>query len=245
MRVGQEMPGDDPHGREQHEQLPADADDLIKERRRNWRFLATYRVEYVWDDRQSISFMGNLSLGGMYLRGAQGLPDGEEVEFKLHLDDKNPLALRGTVTNRQKSGVGVKFSPGQHDAFIALRKYVDENIIPKLERGVSGRRPSADKVRELAALYQEVGRHDNALALLRRGIEASPRDLELHERLVGFLWVRIRAGAEHAGDLLSELETLIAAGLQLGESDVLSAAQQKVEEIRRQVEAQEEEARRR
>ncbi len=244
-QVGRGMPNEAADNSAEPGPLRADADDLTKERRRNWRFLATYRVEYTWDDRQAISFMGNLSLGGMYLRGAQSLPEGEEIEFKLHLDDKHPLVLRGVVSSRQKSGVGIKFSPGQHDAFIALRRYVDESIIPKLERGVSGRRPSADKVRELAALYQEMGRHDDTLALLRRGLEASPRDLDLHERLVGFLWLRIRSGAERPAELLSELTTLIAAGLKLGDSEVLSAAQHKVSEIHRQVDEQEETARRR
>src|SRR5512138_2412958 len=68
------------------------------ERRRSRRFAATDRVEYSLGNRRSVSFLGNLSVGGMYLRSAADLTPDAVVEFKLLLGgSKDGLVIKGRV----------------------------------------------------------------------------------------------------------------------------------------------------
>src|SRR4051812_27686697 len=74
-------------------------------RRRQWRFLQTSRVEYTLNGRRAVSFLGNLSLGGLFLRSADALTPGVSVEFSIFLEDgKPPLAVTGEVRECRRGG---------------------------------------------------------------------------------------------------------------------------------------------
>ena len=87
---------------------------LQEERRRHWRFAQSSRVEFLQNGRRSVSFLGNLSLGGFALRSADNLTPGESIEFVIYLEDGQPaMNVQGVVRACQNGRAHVAFVPDQ------------------------------------------------------------------------------------------------------------------------------------
>ena len=113
--------------------------DLIYEkfadRRGHYRFSASFRAEYVVADRNNISFVSNLSRGGMLLRSADALEHGTSYGFLLRLDDGgDSVTLTGTVCEEPTRNARIAFDTGQSVAEARLREYIEGFIVPKLEK---------------------------------------------------------------------------------------------------------------
>ncbi|MFC1610990.1 PilZ domain-containing protein, partial [Myxococcota bacterium] len=220
------------------------------DRRQAKRFAATHRVEYEVDGRRNISFLANLSLGGMFVRSAGSLKTGGTVDFHIILDDgKEPLDIKGLVlqdqTETNGAGARVQFPAGQEAAGARLIDYIEGYVVPFLEKACNRPRPSADKVMDLAVFYTELGRREDTHAVYKRGIEANPRNVELHERFATFLIVGICDTEE--GDLLpllTELDGVVESGLGLKQTDRLRQVADDAAEIRAGIEKAREEAER-
>ena len=103
------------------------------DRRGSKRFSATHRVEYEVDGRRNISFLANMSMGGMFLRSAGSLSKGDELDFRVMLDDgKEPLDVRGMVLEDQEgtggAGARIRFPEGQEAAFVRMREYTEGHV---------------------------------------------------------------------------------------------------------------------
>jgi hypothetical protein len=220
-----------------------------KARRGRWRVVATDRVEYDIDGRRQVAFLAQLGLDGMQLRSASGLAAGARLDFRLFLDGlEKPLVLAGTVDPPSKDGTRVAFASGERFP-AALVRYVTDKILPLLEKAAGGQRPVAQKLLELAALYDDLGRDGDALTVYRRALELHKRELVVFERAVDFMLLAVRDGDEVA--VAEELEAVIARGLEIGKSALLTAAHNELHAMREHNEQQraasrrEEEAQRR
>src|SRR5688572_16007502 len=97
-------------------------------RRRSHRISATDRVEYEQDGRRNVSFLSNLSLTGMLLRGAADLKPHADARFRLHLDGlSQPISIDGRPQGSREAGTAVAFLPGQHQAQSVLESWIQEH----------------------------------------------------------------------------------------------------------------------
>jgi hypothetical protein len=95
----------------------------------------------------------------------------------------SPALSPKVETSGPEAGVVIEFAPGQDGALRTLRKFIEHYCVAKLEETV-GRSPRAvDKVLHLCGYYEEVGRENDAIQLLRRAVEANADSLALCERL--------------------------------------------------------------
>lgn len=200
------------------------------ERRQRRRFGANARVEYVVERRRNISFMANLSLGGMHLRSATNLKPGDVMPFRLFLDAPGgPTEVMGEVLPwdgaSKRSEAHVAFLQNQPDAFRSLCLYTEETVLPKLRRNLS-RAAKAENFLELATLYQDLGMTGEALQVLREGIEAQPDNVVLYEHLAPALFCRISADDEKSLEELKMLRSVLDAAP--AESTVLAALTEEV-----------------
>jgi hypothetical protein len=206
-------------------------------KRRYWRVRATCKVEYAVGSQRSSVFMENLSQGGMVLKAAPGLAIGNELDFTLHLDDEDaPLKIRGAVL-RMGGGVAVRFLPRDKEAK-RLRAYFTARI-QQLEPAMQRSRPPLAKVVDLAALYRELERPEDAARCCRRGLEGNPRAIELYEILGLSLLDKAKTLSPAAAlPALVEIDTAIKLGRELGESRILEVVGAEVLRLRGEVDRQ-------
>ena len=209
-----------------------------KDRRKHARIDRSFRVEYVVNGRRSMAFVVNLSMGGMYLRSASQLTEGDQEDFMLALSsDAEPLTLRARVIDCAANHARVQFlpnAPGMH----ALQSYFETVILPELESAVEGPRPDVMKLSLLARLYHEFGRASEALNLYRKARAAAPSDGRLLDHMALFLLRVAESEPPYEPDVLPELDTLVAAGLVLGSSETLGQVKRAASglmELRRRV----------
>jgi hypothetical protein len=203
---------------------------------------ATHRVEYEVNGRPNVSFLATMSLSGMFMRSAASLTTGDTLKFRVLLDDgKDPLDIKGEVvedhTENNGSGARIVFPENQKKAFARLREYFEEHVIPSLEKACNRKRPSAQKVMDLAVLYDELDRSDEAYELYQRGVEANPRNVQLHERLAVFLMIVLLSDEEaEVLDLLDALDPIVEAGLALKKTELLERLAQDAGDMRASIE---------
>ena len=102
-----------------------------------------------------------------------------------------------------------------------IERYVESEVLAKLEKAMTSPRPHAAKLIDLASLYYDLGRDEDALALYRRGLQIHRRELALYEQTAALLRARCDTAADES--TLTELEQVITSGLGLGASDILTA----------------------
>lgn len=197
-----------------------------KDHRRHWRFLASYLVEYKMNGRDMAAFMGNLSMGGMFLRDASNLAIDDEVMFSLYLEDKEPIAMRGKVRVVQKRGVGIEFCSDQDEAELKLKTFISNVVIQKLKKALSTGMPGPERYLEVSGVYRDLGDDAEAINVCQRGAAAHSMDMRLYEHLVD-LWMRRiqQAAPEQKTDFLVQLHDCIQAGRKVGTSPLFDEAE--------------------
>ncbi|HET9555315.1 MAG TPA: PilZ domain-containing protein, partial [Anaeromyxobacteraceae bacterium] len=209
------------------------------ERRRGVRFAVMLRVDYEAGGRGTFSFSSNLSTAGVQLRGATRLAVGDELPVALHLKtERQPVRLQAVVrhvSGGAGGGAGLEFLPGQAEAVEAIGRFIDEELIGKLEASLARSLTSTPSVVLLAGHYVQVGRVDDAVDLYRRALEATPAATALHEGLGALLLARLREGAGGPG-ALAELEALLAEGQAVADGPALRALQKGAAEQRKALE---------
>ena len=176
-----------------------------REQRRHWRFADTSRVEYTVGGRLGISFLGNLSLGGFFLRRADALSAGQIVEFSIFLEDgRPPMVATGEVRECRRGGAHVQFVGEDAAVTERITSFIENVVLPKLDTAVETTRGDPGRVLDLAALYRSLGREDAELDLFRRWSATRSRDNVLSERHAEILVQRVafqrNAEAEHRFD---------------------------------------------
>ena len=115
------------------------------------RFAGMVRVDYVAAGRATFSFTSQVSTGELVLRGARGLAEGEVLELKVTLGDKErPSLLSGTVTGEPADDGTLLSLDGSSDAALkTLRTFIEQNYVAKLEESVGRSLRSVDSVLQL------------------------------------------------------------------------------------------------
>lgn len=213
---------------DKRDSLGPDATPPAVNRRKNHRFAATDRVEYDCDGKRGVSFLSNLSVGGMLLRSADDLRPGATVHFVLHLDGiKGGLAVEGRVVERgehARAGTAVAFLPGEQAAEAALRAYVNERVIARLEQACQRPRPPMSALVDLASLYFEAQRFDEARAVFARGMELHPRNAEIYEAQCRCLLQLVLRGGADRTTAMHELEIVLERASLVAATPLLAAA---------------------
>ena len=136
------------------------------------RFPAMLRVDYEADGRSTFAYSTHLSSGELFLRPGKDFPDAQRVELRLTLGAKDkPLILSGLIELRgegPEAAAVVVFGGDQEPALKQVRKYIEGQLVPKLEESLARALRPPEKVLDLAAWYCEAGREAEALALCRR-----------------------------------------------------------------------------
>lgn len=218
-----------------------DLDAILAERRRAWRFSSTYRVEYDIDGRRSLSYVNDLSRGGMSLRSAKDLEPGQKVSFRVSLsDDLEPLSMTGTVRNAREGEdsqlVGIEWASGQSEAFGRLSSFLEKTLLPDLEKTVKQGRASGLNFIELVELYRELGRNDDALALYKSLHERHGRDSDVQQHMARFLFQWVSEVDSHDSPLWNELADIVQTSLASRSTPMLEALNARVIEVREEVE---------
>jgi type IV pilus assembly protein PilZ len=90
-----------------------------RERRLHERFETSIAVDYSSGDTFLFASLQNISTMGIFIRTEQPAPVGTQLDLRFHVDDGEPLVLRGVVTwinpirthgDNPNPGMGVKFT---------------------------------------------------------------------------------------------------------------------------------------
>jgi hypothetical protein len=204
--------------------------------RRSVRFGVMLRVDYPVGDRRTFSFSSDLSATGVFLRSATKLEVGQTLPVDLHLKGlPQPLTLSAIVrrvVGGATPGAGLEFAPGQDEAIAAVRRFIDDEMIAKLEASLSRRIINPADVVQLGGYYLELGRHDDAMELLRRALEVHPSSLSLHESLGRLLLSRMGGKGSASPSALAELEEQLARAATVGSSAALRRLEHEAAELR-------------
>ncbi|MGB8933135.1 MAG: PilZ domain-containing protein, partial [Anaeromyxobacteraceae bacterium] len=209
------------------------------DRRRFVRVPVMLRVDYAAGDRGTFAYSSNLSTGGIHLRGSTKLEVGQQVTLELHLKtEPQPVKLKSIVRDvgGGSPGAGLEFLPGQDKPLGAVRRFIEDEIIAKLEVSLAASLTNSSNVGTLAGYYVETGRIDEAVDLYWRALQVTPAALPLYEGLGQLLMARVRAEGQDDPALLADVEAHLAAGLSVGKSPTLLAMQKEAAELRKAVE---------
>lgn len=183
------------------------------ERRRDFRFATHNRVEYRIGPNRHVTFMGNLSIHGMFVEKGEALTPKDVVEFTLHLEQRAPLVVRGEVMARtvhgNKPGAHIRFVDEGQSVAQELKQYIAAVIVPKIEKSVGEAWPAFEKLMGFAREQVHASKPANDIDLS----PANPRSMIVLERAV--------SSAAEAMPVLRELELMIAAGSSVGGSEEL------------------------
>ena len=85
--------------------------------RRYSRVICPKEILSAWQGggKKLVSFVGNLSLGGVYLRTPEPLPPGATLQLLLDLPAGQVRARAIVQWSREKKGMGAKFIAMQHE----------------------------------------------------------------------------------------------------------------------------------
>ena len=118
------------------------------------------RVDYPAGGRTTFSYSSNLNTTGVRLRGATRLEVGQELPLRLHLRTApEPVELAAMVRHVGREAAGLQFLPGQTEAVAAVQRFLQEEIVGKLEASLARSAANVGQVDLLAAYYLEVGRN--------------------------------------------------------------------------------------
>src|SRR5215470_3289307 len=99
---------------------------IVNDARRYSRFICPKGTLSAWQGggRQLVSFVGNLSLGGLYIRTPDPPPPGATLQLLLDLP-AGQVRARGLVEwNVERKGMGIKFIAMQHEDRGRLGKWL-------------------------------------------------------------------------------------------------------------------------
>ncbi len=135
------------------------------------------RVEVRVATRESLraSYLRDLSMGGLFVRSRQPLPEGTPVVIELSVEAESPLRLRGEVVRQERlpdgtaRGFGVRFSMVDLETTQALESILAAHREPETDGPAVGT--------QLAEARGTIEALEEAMALLRE------REMELAQRL--------------------------------------------------------------
>ena len=223
---------------------PKDDSDLLLERRRFWRFQASHKIEYRHRETWCATHTVDLGRGGIRLRKAPELYPGEELNFRLHLE-QGILQFQAKVVRTAEHGQVLISFLEEEQIRGPLDSYFEQALIPRWQLDTQALRPSTTKVAQLAALYSERDRFAEAVALLSKTLRPPTRDFRVHERLALFLNAHLNQNDEHYAQDLRAFDRFLRECFLNCPSEALQALRNKVGQDLAQVVHAEEEANRR
>ncbi len=163
------------------------------------------------------SYLRDLSLGGLFVRSRQPLPEGTAVVVELLVEARPAVRLRGEVMRQEHApdgtprGFGVRFSMVDAETKQALEQILAAHQPP-------AQSPPADLETQLAEARGTIEAYEESLALLRENeasalqkLEASEAECGLLVRLSHELQARVQAlEARDDSRLRNELQELAA-----------------------------------
>jgi tetratricopeptide (TPR) repeat protein len=200
------------------------------ERRQHVRFQRKCRVRYRHSRQWRIDATRDISEGGMLLGGP--MKAGQELDFMLEIPfTSEELCIRGHVLGFSPAGTHIAFARDAHHAREQIGGWIREVLIPELEYDVGSAVDDTLAIVGLAAWYRKQGRAAEGVRLYRAAAEARPRGLGfIEQRAVFLLEVASESGSQA---LLDELRQVLAAGAELGQSDILGAIEQELQSLER------------
>jgi tetratricopeptide (TPR) repeat protein len=145
------------------------------ERRRYPRLATMSRVEFEQRGKSVFRFISDISPGGVGVRTDDPLSIGTELDLRLFLSGKEPIALVGTVVSGGRGMMGVRFDERDGKA---LSRVVERYLELSLSRVESRLRFNPDDAASLCAVgdaHRAVGRLDDAFPYYERAARANPR----------------------------------------------------------------------
>lgn len=205
------------------------------------------RVEVKVASQESLraSYLRDLSMGGLFVRSKQPLPEGTAVIVELSVEEREPLRLRGEVTRQEHGpdgtarGFGVRFSTVDAETMASLELIMLEHQQIATPPPST---PAAALETQLAEARGTIEAYEETLALLRQSetdlsqrLEAAEAEREVlanvaHE-LQGQVQVMDAAGASLRAEVSQLMERLAR-----GEAE-LKSQQQKTARLVAELEA--------
>lgn len=133
------------------------------------------------------SYLRDLSMGGLFVRSRQPLPEGATVVVELVVEAREPVKLRGEVMRQEHApdgtprGFGVRFSTVDAETKLALEQILEahQEQAPALD--------AAQLETQLAEARGTIEAYEESLALLRENEAAALQKLEASQAECGVL----------------------------------------------------------
>jgi type IV pilus assembly protein PilZ len=100
------------------------------ERRGHRRFPASIQVDYADGDTFLFAYLQNISEMGIFVRTKEPVPVGTRLKLRFHVDEAEPLVLKGEVTwiNPVRAD-GENINPGMGVRFVDLTRERREQVV--------------------------------------------------------------------------------------------------------------------
>lgn len=101
-----------------------------EERREHRRFPASIQVDYADGETFLFAYLENISEMGIFVRTHEAVPVGARLRLRFHVDEGDPLVLRGEVAwiNPYRAG-GENINPGMGVRFVDLTPERREQVV--------------------------------------------------------------------------------------------------------------------
>ena len=161
------------------------------------------------------SYLRDLSMGGLFVRSRQPLPEGTTVVVELVVEAKPPVRLRGEVMRQEHApdgtprGFGVRFSTVDAETKLALEQILEAHQPPEQSPAAD----SAELETQLSEARGTIEAYEESLALLRENEAAALQKLEASQTECGVLvslshelQARVQALEDERAGLAAQLE---------------------------------------